>query len=69
MTTYCAEVWQVAVSDAGLVELTEAFGVLTRVIRVKRVLPPRAREGRPDAETGAGEALISVTGNRRQAES
>ncbi|WP_189198447.1 ATP-binding protein [Micromonospora fulviviridis] len=48
---YCAEGWQVVLSDTGLAELRQAFGPLRRHLLVQRTLPARPREDRPAAET------------------
>ncbi len=48
---YCAEGWQVVLSDTGLAELRQAFGPLRRDLVVQRTLPARPREDRPAAET------------------
>lgn len=50
---YCAEGWQVVLSDAGLAELRQAFGPLRRDLFVERTLPARPREDRPAAETSS----------------
>ncbi|WP_089245801.1 ATP-binding protein [Asanoa hainanensis] len=49
--TYCAEGWQVVLSDTGLAELRQSFGPLRRSLLVQRTLPARLREDRPAAET------------------
>ncbi len=48
---YCAEGWQVVLSDAGLTEFRQAFGPLRRNLLVQRTLPARPREDRFAAET------------------
>jgi hypothetical protein len=47
---YCAEGWQVVLSDTGLAELRQTFGPLRRELVVQRTLPARPREDRPAAE-------------------
>ena len=49
--TYCAEGWQVVLSDIGLAELRQAFSRLRRELLVQRTLPARPREDRPINET------------------
>ncbi|MFI7650347.1 hypothetical protein ACIBTZ_30335 [Micromonospora sp. NPDC049460] len=56
---YCAEGWQVVLSNTGLAELRQAFGPLRRNLLVQRTLPARPREDRPAAE--AGDYRISLT--------
>jgi hypothetical protein len=48
---YCAEGWQVVLSDTGLAEMRRAFGPLRRDLLVERTLPARPREDRLAAET------------------
>jgi hypothetical protein len=56
--TYCAEVWQIVVSDAGLADLRSTFGSLTRTFEVKRTLPAQPREGRMKPEHGRARVLV-----------
>lgn len=46
----CAEVWQVQLSNEGLVELRAAFPTLTRSLEVTRRLHANPREGHPEDE-------------------
>lgn len=50
---YCAEGWQVILSESGLVELRQAFGPLRRELAVHRTLPARPRADQPTAETSS----------------
>ena len=50
---YCAEGWQVALSETGLAELRQAFGPLQRELLVQRTLPARARDDRLVAQTSS----------------
>ncbi|GGJ88273.1 hypothetical protein GCM10010123_17330 [Pilimelia anulata] len=56
---YCAEGWQVVLSDTGLAELRQAFGPLRRSLLVRRTLPARPRDDRPAAESSR--YCISIT--------
>jgi hypothetical protein len=56
--TYCAEVWQVVLSDLGLAELRQGFGPLRRELEVEREMPARPREARPNAERASASAVI-----------
>ncbi len=48
---YCAEGWQVVLSNTGVAELRQVFGPLQRDLVVQRTLPARPRENRPTEET------------------
>lgn len=57
--TYCAEVWQVILSDRGLAEVSREFGPLRRELELERQLPPRPREDRPDGEQSSASAIVA----------
>lgn len=50
---YCAEGWQVVLSDIGLADLRQKFGPLRRELVVQRTLAGRPHEDRPGAETNS----------------
>lgn len=48
---FCAEGWQVLLSEQGVDELQQAFGAVRRWLTVRRTLRANARDGRPDEQT------------------
>ena len=58
-TMYCAEVWQVVLSPAGLAEIEKRFGRLERRLTVERVLPARERSGRDAPERRAARVRLT----------
>ena len=50
LRTYCAEVWQVVLSDIGRRELIAMFPTIRRSLYVTRTLPARPRESRANDE-------------------
>lgn len=61
--SYCAEGWQVVLSDSGLADLGRAFGPLRRELVVQRTLPARSLdEDRPAAEARTSRKLLKEPG-------
>jgi hypothetical protein len=60
--TYCAEVWQVILSDIGLAELRQRFGPIDRELEIERELPARPREDRPSPEQSSASTKILEPG-------
>ncbi|MGY4770318.1 hypothetical protein ACXC9Q_25665 (plasmid) [Kribbella sp. CWNU-51] len=56
--TYCAEVWQVVLSDVGRDELVARFPSVTRTLHLERTLPASRRESRPHDEVASARVRI-----------